>query len=170
MDDLTGWVKATPLICVNSIFKFKVYMTSRIKGQKERWQNHSLLPHNLGQMCLVLHSGTATDERKRSSHLCDQTRSTSRSTGQDKQTETNSVYGRGLPLAEVRQKPWGKVTICNTEALMRGDLAEGKVWQRLKDCRHLSLILCAHMCVVMIHIEEQKVQCPLWWISDLAFT
>lgn len=86
-------------------------------------------------------------ERERSSHLCDQTRPTSRSTEQDKQTETSSVYGRGLPLAEVREKPWGEVTICNPEALRREDSVDVKVWQWLKDLRELSLILCANMCM-----------------------
>ena len=62
-------------------------------------------------MCLVLHSGTATEETERSNHLCDQTWPTSGSTVQYKQTETSSVYGRGLPSAEVRGKPWGEVTI-----------------------------------------------------------
>ncbi len=84
--------------------------------------------------------------RKRDSSVIKQG-PTSRSTEQDKQTETSSVYGRGLPLAEVREKPWGEVIICNPEALRREDSVEVKVWQWLKDLPELSLIVCANICV-----------------------
>lgn len=96
--------------------------------------------------------------RERSSHLCDQTRPTSRSTEQDKQTEIGGVYGRGLPLAEVSEKPWGEVTICNLEALRREDPVEVKVWQWL--VRSVTHTVCKHVYVCGQDSEQQKAMSP----------
>lgn len=68
---------------------------------------------------------------KRSRAICDQTEPTSRSRGQDKQTEPTGVYGRGLPLGEVEPRGGGVggvrgLRVFDLEALRREAPVGGK--------------------------------------------